>query len=113
MSVNSNTYYVFSESHCVEPWVQRHVRIRITHSDTSQGFRFKARLWHWDGEVLAKADGCGYDMVGSVLADALAKLWPDIAPVDGACGVESVKSYYGGFGFRILDDAEIGFEVQS
>jgi len=49
-------------------------RLHILYSRS--GLTVKARLWHPDGMVVGVADGGGYDRAGSVLGQAIEKLWP-------------------------------------
>ena len=69
---------------------------------------------HFTEERLARCTGGGYNMVGTVLADAVdrlvgdrLKLRPDgdhYAPIDGASGEQAVIDYYASFGVDICDD---------
>ena len=44
-------------------------RIHVIHGKS--GMRTVARIWHWDGFEVGRANGCGYDKTGAALGDAV------------------------------------------
>lgn len=50
-------------------------RFHIMHSP--RGLGCAIRMWHHDGMVLSRCGGGGYDKEGTVLGDALEKLFPE------------------------------------
>lgn len=75
------------------------VLLRVTYPRDGAG---RVSCWQgWSDARLSWAGGYGYDKTGTVLADALAKLWPAVPRIDGARGVEAVRRHYGEHGVRV------------
>lgn len=50
------------------------VRFHIRASKS--GLTATCHMWHWDGHVIGRAEGCGYDKAGAALGQAIEKLFP-------------------------------------
>ena len=54
----------------------------------------------WCGDLIASAQGCGYDKLSAVLADAFTSLVPDICSQSGA-GFASIREYLQQHGWKL------------